>query len=479
MRYPIGFRIRIRPDVRRVDERLLVGGSPLRAVRLTDAALDLFGDGTVTVVDETTEALAARLVDGNVADPVLSGPGVDPAELTVVIPVRDRTDQLDRALDALRGLRCVVVDDASHDRGAVARVVRRHSAQLVQLPENLGPAGARNAGLREVRTPYVAFVDSDVTVAARTLLDISRHFADQRVVLVAPLVRSRTRSAAPRWFERFDEDDSSLALGTRACVVRPGAAVGWLPSACLVGRTDRLGTGFDESLRMGEDVDLVWRLVEAGEVVRYDPEQVAWHDTRPTIRGWLGRKYLYGTGGADLAVRHGRKGAPAVMSASMAATAAAVLVRRRWSLLAATVGLAHGIASLRRRLPDTPERDRLAVRLGLQGLGWTIRQEAALLLRHWWPLAALLAPRSAVVRRALATALVVDVVVARVDHPGTRYRPVARRLDDLAYGAGLWAGAIRARSVVCLLPRRPGEPAGPRVARRRPVPVEGASSPNG
>jgi hypothetical protein len=34
----------------------------------------------------------------------------------------------------------------------------------------------------------------------------------------------------------------------------------------------------------------------------------------------------------------------------------------------------------------------------------------------------------------------------------------ARRLDDLAYGAGLWAGAVRARSVAALLPTRPPRP---------------------
>ncbi|HEY9352554.1 MAG TPA: mycofactocin biosynthesis glycosyltransferase MftF [Nocardioides sp.] len=468
MRYPIGFRARIRSDVRRVDGRLLVGGSPLRAVRLTDAALGLVTDGEVTVADATTDALAARLVDGNLADPVLDGPGVAPAELTVVIPVRDRPDQLDRALEPLKGLHRIVVDDASLDPDAVARVACRHGAHLVKLSENLGPAGARNAGLRAVRTRYVAFVDSDVTVEASTLLRLSRHFADSRVALVAPLVRSRARSRAPRWFERFDEDDSSLALGTRACVVRPGAAVGWLPSACLVGRTDRLGAGFEETMRVGEDVDLVWRLVEAGEVVRYDPDEVAWHDTRTTVRGWLGRKYLYGTGGADLAVRHCRKGAPAVMTASMAATAAALMVHRRWSLPVAAAGIAYGVLSLRRRLPETPGRDRLAVQLCAQGLGWTVRQEAALLLRHWWPLAALLAPHSKLLRRALAASLVVDVVVAQVDNPGTRYRPLARRLDDLAYGAGLWAGAIRARSVTCLLPRRPGQKTG-----------QGGTSPNG
>jgi mycofactocin glycosyltransferase len=130
---------------------------------------------------------------------------------------------------------------------------------------------------------------------------------------------------------------------------------------------------------------------------------------------------------------------------------------------------------------DVPFHGRQPVDLQLQDLGdlhragdevRPIRQEAALLLRHWWPLTVLLAPRSALVRRAMTASLVVDVVVAQVDNPGTRYRPLARRLDDLAYGAGLWAGAIRARSATCLLPRRPGQMTSQKTG-------QGGTSPNG
>lgn len=457
-RFADGFEVAVRHDVRRYGDGLLVGGSPMRAMRLGPLARERLRDDRLVVRDRTDEALAARLVDGNLADPVLHGGGPPPHEITVVIPVRDRPEQLDRALRALDGLRVVVVDDDSHDPAAVARVAAAHDARVVPLPVNLGPAGARNAGVLTVDTPFVALVDSDVQADAAMLRRLARHFADDRVALVGPLVRSRARAQDPSWFERYDEQVSSLALGRRACVVRPGAAVGWLPSACLVARVDRLRAagGFAEDMRVGEDVDLVWRLVEAGEVVRYDPDEVAWHDTRSTVRGWLGRKYLYGTGGAGLAARHGRKGAPAVMSATTAVAAAAVLARRRWSLPVALVGVLAGIRALDRRLPEGPQRRELAIRLGAQGLGWAVRQEAALLLRHWWPLAALAATRSGTVRRAVVTALLVDVVVARVDHPDARYDPLSRRLDDLAYGAGLWAGALRARSVAALLPRRPG-----------------------
>lgn len=476
-RFPHGFEVRIRDDVRRVEDDLLVGGSPLRAVRLDPRAGSLLQGPRLRVTGRATAALAARLVDANIADPVPTVP-VCPSLLTVVVPVRDRPAQLARALAPLRGLRCIVVDDASRDPGAVAAVASEHGAEVLYLAVNVGPAGARNAGLREVRTPYVAFVDSDVVVDPHTLLRLARHFADERVALVGPQVRSRPVAADPRWFERYDEQVSSLALGRRACSVQPGAAVAWLPSACLVGRTDRIRAaagGFAEDMRVGEDVDLVWRLVDAGCSVRYDPGEVADHDTRPTMRGWLGRKFFYGTGGADLAARHGTRLAPAVLSPTMALAAWAVLARRRWSAPVVLAGLAVASRSVERRLPATRAQRSLALRLAVQGLGWAVRQEAALVLRHWWPLALALGLRSRTVRRAALTSLLVDLVVARIDHPDASYAPLSRRLDDLAYGAGLWAGALRARSPRCLLPRRPGSLSG-RPARRRAVP-SGAARP--
>lgn len=152
-RLPDGFQVRLRPGLTRLDEdRVVVGGSPLRALRLTDRARALLPRaGTSAVVevrDPASAGLAGRLLDGNLADPVLRSGLVEADELTVVIPVRDRAAQLDAALSAVAGLRVVVVDDASRDPGAVAAVVRRHGAEVVALPVNVGPAGARNAGRR-------------------------------------------------------------------------------------------------------------------------------------------------------------------------------------------------------------------------------------------------------------------------------------------------------------------------------------------
>jgi mycofactocin system glycosyltransferase len=352
-------------------------------------------------------------------------------------------------------LSVIVVDDASFDSSAVEHVARAHGATYVRLGTNLGPAGARNIGLEMVTTELAAFVDSDVVVDSQSLLRLARHCADPEVALVGPAVVGKTLSHTPRWFERYDVAASSLDLGKVGAQVRAGSAVAWLPSACLVGRVEHLESGFEDSMRIGEDVDLVWRLTSRGRVVRYDPTVRAHHEVRPTVRAWLGRKFLYGTGGAELARRHGNNVAPAVLSPVMAAGAIALLTRDRRSPVIAAAAVSWSAGTLYKALPLCQGRANLAVRLSLRGLGWAIRQESGLLLRHWWPLAALAALRFSGARHAVLTAAVVDTVIFRLERKnvGLVTTLFARRADDIAYGAGLWVGAARRRSIRCLLPK--------------------------
>ena len=455
---PLGFEVRLRSDVRPVDNgRALLGGSPVRVVRMTPRAMDLLAHGIMVVEDRATARLARKLLDGNLADPSLTDLEEEHPELTVVVPVRDRVEQLSRCLAALSPLPVIVVDDASLDAGAVEHVARQFGADFLPLPVNVGPAGARNAGLRRVPTRLVAFVDSDVTVRAEALQALTGHFRDPRVALVGPAVVGTSRSKRPRWFERYDVAASSLDLGEVGGQVGPGAAIGWLPSACLVGRTAQLEAGFDESMRVGEDVDLVWRLGDRGFVVRYDPSVVAHHDVRSTVAGWLGRKFVYGTGGADLAARHGSRVAPAALSPVMAVGALALLARRSWSPMVAGAAVTFSVRRLYRALPLEHDRMDLCQRLSLRGMGWAVRQESALLLRHWWPVTLVAVAVSRSARRSVLSALVVDAFFFMRERKGVSLWTtlVARRADDLAYGAGLWAGAVRARSVRCLMPRRP------------------------
>lgn len=463
---PDGFAVRLGRRVRVLDGgRVLLGGFPTTALSLAPRAATCLQQGRLTVTDTATGALAARLLDLGMAEPVLEllPPCREP--ITVVVPVRDRPDQLRRLLASVGDAhRVVVVDDASTSPAAIEAVVVAAGAELVRLDRNHGPAGARNAGLAEVRTPLVAFVDSDVELTPNTLPELVRCFADPEVGLVAPRVRGRLPASGGSWMARYDADRSSLDLGADAGTVRPRAPVAWLPAACLVARTDALGPGFAPEMRVGEDVDLVWRLVHQGRRVLYVPSVQVFHDARAGAWDVLHRKLVYGTSAGDLARRHGSAVAPAVLAPWSVAAVAALILQRRWSV--ALCALLTGLTAerIRRSLPVMGHRRAVAAALALQGLLAALSQSAHLGLRHWWPLGVLLGSRSTALRRFLVGAAVVEGVAEHrrcsSQLPLAAFL-VARRLDDVAYGTGVWLGAVRARTWSALLPdvRRTGRSA--------------------
>ena len=81
-----------------------------------------------------------------------------------------------------------------------------------------------------------------------------------------------------------------LDLGPVEGRVRARTRVSYVPAAAVVVRTTPSGEvgGFDEDLRVGEDVDLVWRLDEAGWRCRYEPAAAVTHAVRPRLGAWVG-----------------------------------------------------------------------------------------------------------------------------------------------------------------------------------------------
>lgn len=457
---PLGFAVRLPPRTRRYDGgRTLVGGNASSVLFLSPRAAAMTARPTLVVEDESSAALARVLLDRGYADPCWppSQLGVDRvADVTVVVPVRDRAAALSHLLAALpEGLPVVVVDDASTSPDAVADLARAHGARLLRHEHNRGPAAARNTGLRAVATPLVAFCDSDVVPEPGWLATLRAHLADPALGVVAPRVLGPASRPDDGWLDRYEQARSSLDLGPRAAAVRPGSAVSYLPSACLLGRVEAFGDGFDEDLRVGEDVDLVWRLIERGWGVRYEPAAAVRHQHRTRPREWLVRKAAYGTSAAPLAARHGDAVAPLVLTPWTAVLSVALLVQRRWSLPVAAAACAVTTTVLAGRLGSSPSPRVLATRLTVGGAQAAVWQTGSALTRHHWPLALAAALASRRARRALLLAAVLDGVA---DH--RRVRPdlgVApyvglRRADDLAYGAGLWWGVLRARSVRALLP---------------------------
>jgi mycofactocin glycosyltransferase len=468
---PPGFRLRPDPGVRALaGGTVITGGFPLRVLRLSRAGarhVDGWWAGTPVPGGEKARALARRLLDTGMAHPVLDGlpGGPGPDAVTVVIPVRDRAAELARCLAGLAGepaggTRVIVVDDGSADPAAVRRAAVAAGARVVARPENGGPAAARNSGLAAARTPLVAFLDSDCVPGPGWLDALLPHFADPAVGAAAP--RIVPHEAGRTWLARYEGASSTLDMGQRPSIVRPGSRVPYVPGAALVVRRDAAGAGFAEDMRVGEDVDFVWRLGGAGWRVRYEPAAVMGHQHRVRLRPWFARRKDYGTSAAALELRHPGTVRPLYASAW---TAAAWLALAFGHPGAGAVVTGTGTALLARRLarvtgepwprPAGSAAWRLAARQAGGGTLAAARPLGSALSRVWWPAAL---PAAVAVRRLrlpLAALVLAPPLLDWLDRrpplDPARYM-AARLLDDAAYCLGVWQGCAERGTIQPLLP---------------------------
>ena len=466
---PAGFRLRPDPGVRTLaGGTVITGGYPIRVLRLSAAgARHVAGwwSGTPVPGNPKARALARRLLDTGIAHPALDGPETPaepgPDEVTVVIPVRDRPAELARCLAGLGEARqVIVVDDGSRDQAAVKSAAAATGAGVLRRPVNGGPAAARNTGLAAAETPLVAFLDSDCVPGPGWLDGLLPHFADPAVGAVAP--RIVPHEAGRTWLARYEGASSTLDMGQRPSIVRPGSRVPYVPGAALVVRKEAAGAGFAEDMQVGEDVDFVWRLGASGWRVRYEPAAAMGHQHRVRLREWFARRKDYGTSAAALELRHPGAVRPLYASAWTAVAWLAVAIGHPE---AGAVVTGTGTALLARRLAQVTGEDwprpagsaawRLAARQAGGGTLAAARPLGSAISRTWWPVAL---PAAIAVRRLrlpLAALVLAPPLLDWLDRrpPLDPARYVAARLlDDAGYSLGVWQGCARRRTVRPLLP---------------------------
>ena len=463
-RLPDGFVVQVDRRVKVLAEgSALLGGSPTRVLRLAPVAQTMLNGGRLEVHDAVSAQVARTLLDATVAHPrPASGPSH--RDVTVVIPVRDNASGVQRLVATLRGMRVIVVDDGSAIPVQQADLATMHcDVRVLRHPRSKGPAAARNTGLAECTTDFVGFLDSDVVPRRGWLEALLGHFCDPAVALVAPRIVGLRQP--DNLVARYEAVRSSLDLGLREAPVVPYGTVSYVPSAAIICRRAVLKEvgGFDETLKSGEDVDLCWRFIEAGARLRYEPIALVAHDHRTQLRDWVVRKSFYGESAAPLSVRHPGKTAPLVISGW-------TLVL--WVLLAMGSGIGYlasmvvaGITGRRiansLRPVDTEPKEMAVV--AAQGLWSAALQLASAICRHYWPIALIAALLFRRCRQVVLVAAIVDGVVdwasrhRNADDDTKRVGLITyillKRLDDIAYGTGLWTGVVRERHLGALKPQ--------------------------
>lgn len=433
---------------RSTDGRVLLAGSPLTQYTVTSGGsrvLDALESADPLPAGH--EGLTGRLSANGAIHRRDVAPG-SPDDITVVIPTHVTTpedlERLRHLVARLRGMAIIVVDDCS------PIVVSVEQATVVRHDHNTGPGAARNTGLALTDTRFVAFVDDDTTVNFDHVCALAGHLVDGDVDIVAPRVASTAGDGA---LADYEQTHSPLDLGDSPGVVRPGARISYVPSAVLVCSVDSLEhlSGFDESLRIGEDVDLVWRASRDGLTCRFVPSVRCGHRPRATLGGFISQRRRYGSSSARLAARHGGAVAPIRTHPLLVAPSLLALTGFPLAFIASAVAMyAWFIFTLRATRLGIGDRARV-VTIG----AWSsARLLVTATARTWWPLFALASLWSPRVLLMFAVSLMapplVELVTKRPRHP-SRY-VVLHLLDDLSYGLGVWQGALALRNGKCLLP---------------------------
>lgn len=195
--------------------------------------------------------------------------------ISVIIPVRNGGAAFQRCLAAVVAALpfeiIVVVDGENKD---AAQIAEEYDAKLIRLPVCGGPAKARNIGARLATGEILLFVDADVVIEPKTVLQVNRHFKE--TPQVAAIFGSYDDEPEAR---NFLSQYKNLLHHFFHQTAKEEASTFWSGCGSIRRATFLALGGFDEKYRQPaiEDVELGYRLRRAGEKIRLSKEMQCKH----------------------------------------------------------------------------------------------------------------------------------------------------------------------------------------------------------
>ncbi|HVJ42083.1 MAG TPA: glycosyltransferase [Dongiaceae bacterium] len=204
--------------------------------------------------------------------------------ISLIVTSKNLENYIDAALwsarcQSLRHIEVIIVDDGSTDdtRPRIARHVKEDARLTLLDGPGRGPAAARNLGLRAARGEWIAILDGDDIMHPRRLELLLAEAVAQQADILADNQILFFEDGSPSQFLVEGDDWKSrrrIALGDyiRANIMyENGAPLGYLKPLFRRSLFSDSRSHYDESLRIGEDYDLVARLLRNGAKFSYVP----------------------------------------------------------------------------------------------------------------------------------------------------------------------------------------------------------------
>lgn len=193
--------------------------------------------------------------------------------VTVIIPAFNAADTIVRALDSVRAqnipeLEIIVIDDGSADN--TISVVSENAQpgenlRLLRLEKNSGVSAARNAGISVAKGRFLAFLDADdIWLPGKLDKQIAAMASDDKVTLVSCNSQLVTEAGTPIKVGHLNRPPIEGDDAWKTLLI-----YNFLPTPTILTRTQivkEIG-GFDETLAVGEDLDLWIRLGLRGKII--------------------------------------------------------------------------------------------------------------------------------------------------------------------------------------------------------------------
>ena len=196
--------------------------------------------------------------------------------ITVIIPLYNKEQEVERTLrsvieQSLAPHEIIVIDDGSTDRSAaiVEEIIKQHpdtGIRLIRQP-NRGVSAARNRGIQEAQTEYVALLDADDCWLSGYISEVCRlmeyYPAADAYSTAFDIVSGTKRTKAPTPLNEGIIEPATEALQGRYPII---------PSTATLKRSTLLTIGgFPEGMRLGED-QWVWiKMVAMDAQFAYSP----------------------------------------------------------------------------------------------------------------------------------------------------------------------------------------------------------------
>ncbi|MDO8433958.1 MAG: glycosyltransferase [Candidatus Binatus sp.] len=223
--------------------------------------------------------------------------------VSVVICAYNAERTMRRCLESLRKLdypnyEVVIVDDGSRD--STAEISMDFPEFRLIRQSNKGLSVARNVGLHAARGELIAYTDSDCVVDPHWLTLMMRSMVENDF----------DGCGGPNY---APHEDGWIEA---CCAASPGA-----PCHVLVGQDRaehlagcnmvfskaallKIGAFDPQYTAAGDDVDICWRLIDAGYKLGFCPAAFVWHFRRNTIKAYYGQQRGYGRAEAMLYPRY-------------------------------------------------------------------------------------------------------------------------------------------------------------------------------